>query len=125
MSELWAALQDGSLSSLEGMKVASYLWKQESVRKIGKWRLLLKWTLDEVCKAYNRKAKSHPQNEVRCQLWQLLSVMLESMSTSDVELWVGETSPNAYFFQVLSVEPCFSSTPMIHTQHGDCTLCMY
>ena len=99
MAELWVALQDGSRTCLERMKVASYLWKQEGIRK-ERWSLLLKWALEEVCKAYNRRAKSHPPNEVRCQLWQLLSVMLESVAISDVELWEGDASPSVHFFQV-------------------------
>lgn len=98
-AELWLALQDGSRSCLERMKVASYLWKQESARK-KKWPLLVKWALDEVCKVYNRKAKTRPPREVCEQLWQLLSVMLESIVTSGVEIWPGETSPSVHFFQV-------------------------
>ena len=99
MAELWLVLQDGSRTCLERMKVAGYLWKQESVRK-KKWPLLVKWALDEVCKTYNRKARSRPPCEVCGQLWQLLSVMLESIATSGVEIWAGETSPSAHFFQV-------------------------
>jgi hypothetical protein len=82
------------------MKVASYLWKQEGVRR-KKWALLVKWAFDEVCKVYNRKAKrSRPSREVCEQLWQLLSVMLESITTSGVEIWPGETSPSVHVFQV-------------------------
>ena len=98
-AELWLALEDTSLSCLERMKVANYLWKQEGVRR-KKWELLVKWALDEVCKVYNRKAKTRPPREVREQLWQLLSVMLESIATSGVEIWPGETSPSVHFLKV-------------------------
>lgn len=103
MAKLWLALQNTSLSCLQRLKVATYLWKQEDVRK-KKWPLLLKWTLDEVCRAHSKRARAHPPDQVRCQLWRLLSVMLESITTSAsdtaVELWAGETSPSVHFFQV-------------------------
>ena len=98
--DLWLALQDGSRSCLERMKVASYLWKQEDVRQ-KKWALFVKWALDEVCKVYNRKGKTRPPHKVCEQLWQLLSVMLESIATSGVEIGPGETSPSVHFFQVV------------------------
>ena len=108
MAELWLALQNNSLSCLERLKVATYLWKQEDVRK-KKWSLLLKWTLDEVCKAHSKRARARPPDQVRCQLWHLLSVMLESITTSasDVatKLWTGETSPSVHFFQVKIDDP--------------------
>lgn len=98
-AEVWLALQDGSRSCLDRMKLASSLWKEESVRE-KKWPLLVKWALDEVCKVYNRKAKSRPPREVCGQLWQLLAMMLQSITTSGVEIWQGEASPSVHFFQV-------------------------
>lgn len=116
-AELWLALQDGSHGCLERMKVASYLWKQESVRQ-KKRALLVKWALDEVCKVYNRKAKSRPPREVCEQLWQLLSVMLESIATSGVqEIWPGEMSPSVHFFQVgVSCKSLNLVNPMTFTE---------
>ena len=120
MAELWAALRDGSLTCLDRLKVASYLWKQESARNKN-WSLLLTWAFEEICKAYNRRAKSHPPEDVRCKLWQLLSVMLESITTSSgVELWEGEASPSTHLFQVCGVDdpvPChvvYYYMPIVH-----------
>ena len=100
MNELVRALRERSLSVQERLKVACHLWKQRNELLPGKHTILLKWTTEELCNAYNKRSRSPPvSREVCSQLWQLLAVEISSLLAQGQD--IDEAAASLYLFQVL------------------------
>lgn len=87
MEELQQALTDRSLSIIDKLKVACYIWKNT-----GDTRNMLRWSCDQISSIYKKKSSSN--EECIVQLFKFLSVLLKTYTS------VGKWCPDDSVFTV-------------------------
>lgn len=101
MAALVVALHDSSLSVLERLKVAHYLWLPGRLLPAERSALMLQWACHELCQAYSKKNKAPPPHVTRGRLWGFLCMVLERIVEGS-EVLLDLTPLSSHLFQVCS-----------------------
>ena len=102
MSDLIKGLSDLKLTLEERLKVACYLWKTpRSLSSSGKKYLLLRWTCQELCGAFDKRSKSSSSRDpsLVCKLCKFFHLVLAAVG-EECEEDTDLSSVNLHLLQV-------------------------
>ena len=102
MAGLVCSLYESCLSVEQRLKVAQHVWRRGDLVASEKLPIMLRWSCQALCTAYNRKNKTPPPHVTCRRLWGLLREVVEAL-VRDGQVPDDLSPLNAHLFQVRTI----------------------